>query len=144
MGLKQLTRYIGLCSLRRISCQLAMTIQFQWARSCFLCCIMMEIRVNVGKFICEHLTIWVRHPRGAKSFLLLIEQLCIKACPELEKSPQVEVSGGVCTKPTLLRIIAIYKNKTKLKCLKTKQEGQKEAKMWILKKKKREKKKKSH
>ncbi|KAA0047855.1 hypothetical protein E6C27_scaffold133G001200 [Cucumis melo var. makuwa] len=31
-----------------------------------------------------------RHPRGAKSFLLLIEQLCIKACPELEKSPQVE------------------------------------------------------
>ncbi|KAA0035146.1 hypothetical protein E6C27_scaffold57G002350 [Cucumis melo var. makuwa] len=63
--------------------------------------------------------------QGKKPFLRLIEQLCIKACPELEKSPQVEVSDGVCTKPTLHRIIAIHKNKAKLKCLKTKQKGQK-------------------
>ncbi|KAA0066668.1 hypothetical protein E5676_scaffold2119G00500 [Cucumis melo var. makuwa] len=55
-------------------------------------------------------------------------RLCIKACSELEKSPKVEVSDGVCTGSTLRRVIAIYKNKAKIRCLKTKQEGQKEVK----------------
>ena len=60
-------------------------------------CIMMEILVNVGEIICEHLTAWVKYPREEKPFPRRIEQLCIKACPELEKSSQVQVSNGVCT-----------------------------------------------
>ena len=64
-------------------------------RIMLLYCIMMEISINVGKIICEHLTTWIKHPCRAKSFPCLIKQLCIKACSELEKSPQVQVNNGV-------------------------------------------------
>ncbi|TYJ96034.1 hypothetical protein E5676_scaffold2612G00500 [Cucumis melo var. makuwa] len=47
-------------------------------RIMLLYCIMMEIPVNVGEIIYNHLTTWVKHPHGAKPFLCLIEQLCIK------------------------------------------------------------------
>ncbi|KAA0039027.1 protein MNN4-like [Cucumis melo var. makuwa] len=95
-------------------------------RIMLLYCIMMEILVNVGEIICEHVTAWVKHPHGSKFFPCLIEQLCIKACLELEKSLQVQESDGVCSRPTLHRVITIHKNKAKLRHLKTKQEGEKE------------------
>ncbi|TYK20947.1 hypothetical protein E5676_scaffold284G00950 [Cucumis melo var. makuwa] len=44
-------------------------------------------------------------------------------CPKLEKFPQVQVRDGVCTGSTLHRVISIDRNKAKLRCLKTKQEG---------------------
>ncbi|TYK19520.1 hypothetical protein E5676_scaffold1836G00150 [Cucumis melo var. makuwa] len=88
-------------------------------------CIMMEIPVDVDEIICEDLTTWIHHPCRAKPFLHLIKQLCLNACPKLEKFPQVQVCDRVCTRPTLHRIISIHKNKAKLRCLKIKQEGQK-------------------
>lgn len=83
----------------------------------------MKIPVNVSKIICQHIVARVKHPRGVKHFLHLIEQLCIKAYPELEKFPQIAVKDGICTAPTFFRVIAIQRNKEKPKCLKTKQEG---------------------
>ncbi|KAA0060155.1 hypothetical protein E6C27_scaffold542G00180 [Cucumis melo var. makuwa] len=82
-------------------------------------------QVDVDEIICEDLTTWIHHPCRAKPFLHLIKQLCLNACPKLEKFPQVQVCDRVCTRPTLHRIISIHKNKAKLRCLKIKQEGQK-------------------
>lgn len=95
----------GWCLLRKTSCQLATTAPYPWY------CIMMEILVNVGKIICKHLTTWIRHLRVAKPFPHLIKQFFIKACPQLKKSPQVEVKDEVCTALSLHCIISIHKKK---------------------------------
>lgn len=39
-----------------------------------VCCIMIEIPVNICKIICEHLTTWVKYPWGAKLFPHFIEK----------------------------------------------------------------------
>ncbi|KGN57727.1 hypothetical protein Csa_009739 [Cucumis sativus] len=84
-------------------------------------CIMKKILVNIGKIISNHIIALVKHPRGARPFSYLIEQLCLRACLMLEKLPQVEVKDGIWLPSTLHRIIAIHKNKAKIKCLKTKE-----------------------
>ncbi|KAA0032726.1 drebrin-like [Cucumis melo var. makuwa] len=86
-------------------------------------CIMEELPVNVGEIICEHIFAWVKHPQGSRPFPHLIEKLCLKACPSLEKLPQVEVKDRVYTASTLYCFIAIHKNKSRLKHLKTKHEA---------------------
>uniref|UniRef100_A0A9I9EII8 Uncharacterized protein n=1 Tax=Cucumis melo TaxID=3656 RepID=A0A9I9EII8_CUCME len=58
-------------------------------------CIMEHLLVNIGEIISEHIIAWVKHPREARPFLHLIEKLCLKACPTLEKLPQVEVKDGI-------------------------------------------------
>ncbi|TYK00908.1 hypothetical protein E5676_scaffold602G00710 [Cucumis melo var. makuwa] len=92
-------------------------------RMMLIYCIMEELQVNLGEIICEHILECVKHPYGARSFPHLIEKLCLKTCLALEKLPQVEVKDGMCTTITLPRIIAIHKNKARLKRLKTKKEG---------------------
>ena len=83
-------------------------------------CIIEEIRMNVGEIISKHIIAWVTHPRPARPFLHPIEKLCLKACLTLDKLPQVEVKDGVWSSKTLHFIIAVHKNKAKLKYLKTK------------------------
>lgn len=92
---------------------------------------MEELPVNIGEIICEHILTWVKHPHGARPFLLLIEKLCLKACLALEKLPQVKVKDGVCTTLTFRHVILIYKNKATLKCLKSKHESQRKVKTWM-------------
>uniref|UniRef100_A0A9I9CUV8 Uncharacterized protein n=1 Tax=Cucumis melo TaxID=3656 RepID=A0A9I9CUV8_CUCME len=88
--------------------------------------------------ICEHILASFKHPRGARPFLHLIENLCLKACPTLKKLCQVEVKNGVCTASTIRRIIAIHKNKVRLKRLKSNKKVKQRLKTWmtVLKKKK--------
>uniref|UniRef100_A0A9I9CFX8 Uncharacterized protein n=2 Tax=Cucumis melo TaxID=3656 RepID=A0A9I9CFX8_CUCME len=85
---------------------------------------MEEILVNIS----EHIIAWVKHPCGARPFPHLIEKLCLKACSALDKHPQVEVKDRIWSSLTFHCIIVIHKNKSKLKCFKTKQYGKSEIK----------------
>lgn len=65
--------------------------------------------------------------RKARPFLHLIGKLCLKTCLTLDKLPQVDVKDRVYSSSTLHHIISISKNRAKLKCLKTKQDGKSKA-----------------
>ncbi|KAA0060282.1 drebrin-like [Cucumis melo var. makuwa] len=90
--------------------------------------IMEEIHVNVGEIISKHIIVGVKHPRGTRPFPQLIKKLCLKACSALDNLPQIGVKDGIWSSATLYRIIAINRNKAKLKYLKAKQDGKSEVK----------------
>uniref|UniRef100_A0A9I9E961 Uncharacterized protein n=1 Tax=Cucumis melo TaxID=3656 RepID=A0A9I9E961_CUCME len=48
---------------------------------------MEEILVNISEIISEHIIAWVKHPRRARPYSHLIENLCLKACLTLHKLP---------------------------------------------------------
>ncbi|KAA0067128.1 hypothetical protein E5676_scaffold598G00290 [Cucumis melo var. makuwa] len=77
-----------------------------------------EIPIDIGEIICEHIHAWVKHPRGARPFLHLIEELCFQAMLEWKKHLRTASKHKVrkrVLKPTRWRLMKLKKKRLKNK-----------------------------